>query len=135
MNHAPQLEIRDTDGSTLRFAVTGTSEHELTYMVTIDVGWARASAEISTYLYGPPTPFFKSLAESWRGWDGEKKWEDLEHRVGLTATCDLTGHITLKVLVRDSHYSGCATLSIYLEAGDLEALAHQVESYFLASAA
>lgn len=130
MNDVPQLELRDADGSTLCFSIPGSSELELTYVVTIDVGWARASAEVSTYLYGPPTPFFRSLAESWRGWEGEKKWEDLEHRVGLTATCDRTGHITSRVQVQDSQYSGRAILPIYLDAGGLEALAHRVESYF-----
>jgi hypothetical protein len=130
LNDAPHLDLRDADGSTLRFSVTGSSEHEVSYVLTIDVGWARASAEVSTYLYGPPTPFFRSLAESWRGWDGEKKWEDLEHRVGLTATCDRTGHVTVNVLVQDSQYSGRVVLPIYLEAGGLEAIAHRVESYF-----
>jgi len=130
LNDVPQLELRDADGSTLRFAITGSTEHEVSYVITIDVGWARASAEVSTYLYGPPIQFFKSLAESWRGWEGEKTWEDLEHRVGLTATCDRTGHVTLKVLVQDSQYSGRAILPIYLEAGGLEAVAKRVESWF-----
>ena len=130
MNEVPQLELHDADGSTLSFAVTGSTEHEVNYLITIDVGWARASAEISTYLYGPPTPFFKSLAESWRGWEGEKTWEDLEHRVCLTAICDRTGHVTLKVLVQDSQYSGRASLPIFLEAGGLDAIAKRVESFF-----
>ena len=130
MNEVPQLELRDADGSALSFEITGSSEHEATYVVTIDVGWARASAEVSTYLYGPPTPFFKSLAESWRGWEGEKKWEDLEHRVGFTGTCDRTGHVTVKVLVQDSQYSGRAVLPIHLESGSLETIANRVESYF-----
>jgi hypothetical protein len=130
LNDVPQLELLDADGSTLRFAITGSTEHEVNYVITIDVGWARASAKVSTYLYGPPTQFFKSLAESWRGWEGEKTWEDLEHRVGLTATCDRTGHVTLKVMVQDSQYSGRATLPIYLEAGGLEAVAKRVESWF-----
>ena len=126
----PKLELRDADGSTLCFVVTGTSEHEVNYLVAIDVGWARATAEVSTYLYGPPVAFFKSLAESWRGWDGEKKWEDLEHRVGFAATCDRTGHITIKVQVQDSQYSGRAVLSIHFEAGGLEAMARRIEMFF-----
>jgi hypothetical protein len=130
LNEVPQLHLRDADGSTLSFTLTGSSGNEASYIATIDVGWARASAEVSTYLYGPPTPFFKSLAESWRGWEGEKKWEDLEHRLGLTATCDRTGHVTVKVLVQDSQYSGRAVLPIYLEAGGLEDIAQRVESYF-----
>ena len=71
------------------------------YLVTVDVGWARASEQVSTNLYGSPIKFFQELAVSWRGWDGVKTWEDLEHRVGLPETCDKTGHITLMVAMRD----------------------------------
>ena len=130
LNDLPQLELRDADGSTLRFTITGSSEHEVKYVVTIDVGWARASTEISSYLYGPPIQFFRSLAESWRGWEGEKKWEDLEHHVGLTATCDRTGHVALKVQIQDSEYSGRVILRIHFEAGGLEAIARRADSFF-----
>jgi hypothetical protein len=130
LNEVPKLELRDADGSTLCFAVTGTAEHEVNYLVSIDVGWAHAAAEVSTYLYGPPVEFFRLLAESWRGWDGEKKWEDLEHRVCFTATCDRTGHITMKVQVQDSQYSGRAILPIHFEAGGLEAIAHRIDMFF-----
>ena len=133
MESMPQLEIRDSDGSCLRFAAVGRTEHEFTYLVAVDVGWAHASAEVSTYHYGPPTPFFRSLADSWRGWEGEKKWEDLEHRFGLTATSDSTGHITLKVFLRDSQYSGRVEVPIYLEAGGLEDLARRVAAFFEAA--
>jgi hypothetical protein len=133
VSEVPHLEIRDSDGSALRFAYAGCTDHEVTYLVAVDVGWAQASAEVSTYLYGPPTPFFTSLADSWRGWEGEKKWEDLEHRVGLTATCDKTGHITLSVQIRDSQYSGRVQVPIYLEAGGLEGIASRVEAFFAAT--
>ena len=124
------LEVRDSHGSTLTFTVTDISTHEWKYGVAIDVGWARASAEVSTYLYGPPTAFFESLAQSWKGWEGEKTWEDLEKRIGFSATCDRTGHVTLEVLIRDSGYTGRVVLPMYLEAGSLEVLAARVRKFF-----
>ncbi|MEJ1965697.1 MAG: hypothetical protein WDO56_30755 [Gammaproteobacteria bacterium] len=54
MTDVPHLDVRDCDGSTLVFSVVGRTENETRYLVTVDVGWARASAEVSTYLYGAP---------------------------------------------------------------------------------
>jgi Family of unknown function (DUF6228) len=39
--------------------------------------------------------FFQGLAASWRGWQGEKAYESLEHDLRLTATHD--GHVRLGV--------------------------------------
>ena len=130
MSDLPHFEIRDSDGSSLRFAYAGRTDHDVTYVIAVDAGWARGTAEVSTYVCGPPTPFFTSLADTWRGWEGEKKWEDLEHRVGLTATCDKTGHVTLTVLIRDAQYSGRLQVPIYLEAGGLEGIARRAVAFF-----
>jgi hypothetical protein len=77
--------------------------------------------------------FFQELAASWRGWDGVKTWKDLEHRVDLSATCDKTGHMTLKVTVRDANYSGRVELPLCLEAGQLERLSREVHAFFEAA--
>ena len=130
MSELPQFEIRDSDGSSLRFAYAGRTDHEVTFLMAVDVGWAQGSAEVSTYVCGPPAPFFTSLADAWRGWEGERKWEDLEERVGLTATCDKTGHVTLAVLLRDAQYSGRVQVRINLEAGGLEDIARRAEAFF-----
>ena len=45
--------------------------------------------------------FFADLAESWRGWDGEKRWESIEHDLSITATSDSRGHCRLHFVVRD----------------------------------
>ena len=94
------------------------------------MGWAQASAEVSTYLYGPPTNFFEDLAQSWRGWDGRKAWEDLEHRFALSAISDKTGHIILNVTVRDASYTGRVELPLSFEAGQLEALSLRIVAFF-----
>jgi len=130
MNEVPPLEVLDGDGSSLRFTAIGRTAHELTYCLAVDVGWAKASGEVSTYLHGPPTNFFADIAQSWRGWDGAKTWEDLEHRVGFKATSDKTGHITLRVTLRDANYTGRVELPLSFEAGALDALSRRVASFF-----
>jgi hypothetical protein len=44
--------------------------------------------------------FFRGLAASWRGWQGERTYESLEHDLRLTATHD--GHVRLAVQLRQS---------------------------------
>jgi Family of unknown function (DUF6228) len=44
--------------------------------------------------------FFRELAADWRGWQGERAYESLEHELRLTATHD--GHVRLAVLLRQS---------------------------------
>jgi len=130
MTDVALLEVRDCDCSILRFSAVHHTEHQLAYLVAVDVGWARVSAQLSTYLYGPPVKFFQDLARSWRGWDGVKTWEDLEHRLDLSATCDKIGHITLKVMMRDAADAGRVELPLCFEAGEPERLANDVCVFF-----
>jgi hypothetical protein len=39
--------------------------------------------------------FFDGLAESWRGWHGERTYESIEHDLRIVATHD--GHVRLKI--------------------------------------
>ncbi len=45
--------------------------------------------------------FFSDLADSWRGWEGEKSWESIEHDLRVTATSDPLGHCLLTFTLRD----------------------------------
>ena len=45
--------------------------------------------------FGPLADFFRDLAEHWRGWDGERTYESIEHDLRIVATHD--GHLRLKV--------------------------------------
>ena len=87
---------------------------------------------VSTYHSGPPSLLFEELARQWRGWEREKQWAALEDELRLTATCDHTGHITLKVILRDSGHANGWRLnaSLELEAGQLESLAHLLSKMF-----
>jgi hypothetical protein len=45
--------------------------------------------------------FFEDLADSWKGWDGEKSWRSIEHELLITATSDALGHCLLTFTLRD----------------------------------
>jgi len=45
--------------------------------------------------FEPLAAFFEELAESWRGWQGERIYESIEHDLRIVATHD--GHVRLKV--------------------------------------
>ncbi len=45
--------------------------------------------------------FFADLADSWKGWDGEKRWHSIEHDLSIAATSDSQGHCQLHFTVRD----------------------------------
>jgi Family of unknown function (DUF6228) len=40
------------------------------------------------------------LAESYRGWDGVRRWESLERDARIDATHDGPGHVTLRFVIR-----------------------------------
>jgi hypothetical protein len=44
--------------------------------------------------------WWQGLADSFRGWEGEKTWESLEHDASLSARHDRTGHVTARVTLR-----------------------------------
>jgi hypothetical protein len=80
--------------------------------------------------------FFQALSDSWAGWQGPKHWAALEGEYSLTATTDLTGHVTLTVeLNPHGPVPGfCATCMLALEAGQLEQLLRRAKQFFDARA-
>ena len=59
----------------------------------------------STEFSGPPSDLFVRMAELWRGWDGELRWESsdgLNGLLSLVARCDSLGHICVTVELRES---------------------------------
>src|SRR5262249_11621560 len=61
------------------------------------------------------------LAESYRGWDGARIWESLEHDLRIDATHDGPGHVSLRFLIRGprGHDRGAweASIVVTLDAG------------------
>ena len=105
---------------------------------SIDVSLTKdgLSAQMSSFLYtdGPSLIyFFKDLAKSWKGWEGQKRWNTLESDVILTATHDGIGHVALLVELNnqeneESSWEASGTLLI--ELGSLDAWAKNIESLF-----
>jgi hypothetical protein len=92
------------------------------------------SATLRVYDIQPQTwsEFFADIAQNWRGWEGKKEKESLEHHLRVVATSDSLGHISLRVYLRDV-FSGSdwrAEDVISMEAGQLEAVAAQAKRYF-----
>ena len=76
--------------------------------------------------------FFEDLSKNWRGWQGEKSHESLEHQLQIVATADHLGHIRLRITLRGdmSGSDWLAIDSISLEAGQLGQIATSAREYF-----
>ena len=60
-----------------------------TFVVCIEEPGLSAAARVENSRYIPgPESLFVAMAESWRGWSGDKSWQSLERELGLTATAD-----------------------------------------------
>ena len=76
--------------------------------------------------------FFSDLASSWRGWEGEKSWESVEHHLRITAVSDSLGHCLLTFTLRDGpKYTWKTVVSGFkIDAGeDMAALAREMRSW------
>jgi Family of unknown function (DUF6228) len=76
--------------------------------------------------------FFESLARDWRGWKGERIWSSLEGEFHITALHNGLGTVELIVSVghREPTSAGVwdATVTLFFDAGGLDALARQAPS-------
>jgi hypothetical protein len=126
----PAIDLIATDGSRLSVALLGRTEHETNFSVSVETPWLRASAPASTYVNGSPAALFRDLADNWRGWTGEKRWEDIEGRVRFAAMTDSKGHVSLNVGLKGQNYPDRADVSLRFEAGALDAMSRRVNSLF-----
>jgi hypothetical protein len=127
MNH---LELKSHDGSLLAFTVTNKFEDGIDFNVQVKTPFFSGVAPSSTFMAASLGEWFKSMADEWQGWKGEKKWGDLESRVLLSATTDSTGHIKLKVTLAGQDYDSELRVNIMFDAGQLESMAHDVALLF-----
>jgi hypothetical protein len=89
-----------------------------------------AVVQVGTYLSDGLGNYFTSLATDWKGWPGERRWSSLEGELELSARCDRTGHVSLRVrLRRESPAEWQLDAQLVLEAGQLERLAHDARSF------
>lgn len=75
---------------------------------------------------------FSDIADNWRGWDGVKEHESLEHNLKVSCTADATGHIEMRWTLKGEPAGSNWRVedSLYLEAGGLAGLAKRAEEYF-----
>ncbi len=92
---------------------------------------AAARVDNSRYIQGPEI-LFNEMAESWRGWSGEKTWHALEGELELIATSDSLGHITIRIrLCPTTGPEGWRVIShAYIEAGQLDSLRTRAAKFF-----
>jgi hypothetical protein len=88
------------------------------------------SIVVDTYLAGPPTPLFLELARDWRGWEGTRKWADLEEKCSILASIDRLGHVSLRVELADIDRDCGMFVTLMLDAGRLEEIAALVQAAF-----
>lgn len=109
-------------------------DHEGDYFsVTIDGDGPRATKRIWGFTDCEfLSQLFDSLAEDWRGWQGERAWKSIESDLEITARSRSTGQITISISLRNQDGSDDWKLSapIFTEAGQLENIARQVRAFF-----
>lgn len=130
MSAQPEVSFATGDGSKLSFRATKRIAQDTQFLTTVETPWLRCMAPSSTYMCGPPATFFAELAANWRGWDGERRWADLERRVALAATADSLGNVTIKVTLKGPNYQDLAEVRLIFEAGALENMRVAMASMF-----
>lgn len=114
------------DGSILIMQVTERREGEVEFEVSVRTPWFSGRAPASTFMNGSPSAMFNAMALEWRGWAGERSWQDLDRRVSFSATSDSTGHISIVVVLTGHDYDSCLRVVLRFEAGQLDDMAFSV---------
>ncbi len=131
------IVIKSAQGATtLEFIALERSEDEIVFRARlVDPISYKYSGEVraSTHLVPPLSQFFRQIAEQWKGWNGEIRWESIDGKDGLlnlVATSDALGHVFIAVEMRDFMNEFRLRGVIKLEAGQLDSVAQQVEKLF-----
>ena len=93
------------DGEFVRFNIEMTTDR------------LRAETEVTHAPYaGNPmlSTFIRDLADSWRGWDGERTWEAMEHQLRITAS---PGSLSFQ-LADPARHQWSASASVTVEQGE-----------------
>ncbi|WP_431113048.1 DUF6228 family protein [Variovorax paradoxus] len=118
------------DGSVLMLSITRWADTDTEFEVAVRTPWFTGRAQTSCYHNGSPVEMFLAMARDWRGWTGEKQWQDIEGQVIFIATADATGHVELIVELRKSFEGSLLRVVIQYEAGQLEDMAEAVAGLF-----
>jgi hypothetical protein len=76
--------------------------------------------------------FLESLSEEFRGWEGDRSWENLDHDLGVEAAWSSRGHVALRWWITPSSSDRwIASVVLEVEAGaELSALSRELFSFF-----
>ena len=122
------LEFKSSDnGATIQFSTISSSNDGTDFYVEVKCPFGSAKTQSSTYFYGSPALLFRAMAEEWKGWKGEKSWNDLENALTLKANSDSLGHKKLAVKLSD-YESSFETVFIF-EARQLESMSNEIAAY------
>jgi hypothetical protein len=112
------------------------SEPEGDYF-SVALGGSDCSARRRVYAYKDQrhlVALFASMAEEWRGWEGEKSWCSIEGEFELHATSDSLGHVALRVVLTNANEGPSepwrVESTVMIEAGRLEGLRSEVADLF-----
>ena len=91
-----------------------------------------AHARVYGYMSSGLPELFESLAQNWKGWDGERLWSSLEGEFSLSATADRLGHIWLGYRLRGDVGGQTWELKgrLLLESGQLDAIARDIRAFW-----
>lgn len=90
--------------------------------------------ELDSWSTGFPSfaGYFWELAESWRGWSGERSWNDDGGTFSLVATHDGKGLVTVSATARSGPHRSLVewtvTIAIPIEPGSMEEVAHRISA-------
>lgn len=115
-----------------RFSLTllGRGQDEVRFLARLTGAPFIGEVVASTYFSGPPSALFDDMAQCWTGWQGEKRWEEIDGVLSLAATATSVGHVTLLVRMSTNGGDYTATAVLRLEAGSLERIAEDVRTVF-----
>jgi hypothetical protein len=128
MSDTAGFEIRSNEaGAFLR--IERDPERDDYWIAGLSCGALEASLRFYETRLGGLAEYFEALAEAWRGWSGERRWESLEGDVALVAVHDGHGTVRLRATLRTEAFSQHrwnASAELLLDAGGLDRVARLV---------
>ncbi|RZI43350.1 hypothetical protein EGT07_10985 [Herbaspirillum sp. HC18] len=124
----PVEVLSSPSGNLLSFEVISRDGEETVFLAKVCTNSFSGTVEAATFVSGQPTLMFDEMAANWKGWNGEKRWQSIDGSLTLKATSDLCGHIQLSVSMEN--FFDHLSVTLHLEAGQLEAISRQVQSVF-----
>ena len=126
-----EVNLDAVNGPSLRLRVLERLTHDTwRFLATLSFPAGEVFGEVWE-MGGGLGPFFRELANSWKGFDGIKAYQSLEGQLGLSCQHDGRGTVTCKVTLRQPsppEWSVEATLDFGAGA-HLERLADEIEAF------